>query len=152
MDVKRNAAQHEEASARERFAHSINRENVVCPYCERPAGNVGGRALYPYRHDLYEKRFWYCKRCQAWVGCHAGSVKPLGRLANAALRAAKQRAHAALDPLWKSGRMDRREAYSKLASRMKLSGTECHIGLFDEEQCERVVFIAKALDTECEAE
>ena len=150
--MKRNAAQHEEACARERFAHSIAREAVECPYCGREAANVGGRLLYPYRHDLYEKRFWHCKKCQAWVGCHAGGVKPLGRLANAALRVAKQRAHAALDPLWKSGRMDRREAYGKLASRMKLSGAECHIGMFDIADCERVVSIAKALDTECEAE
>lgn len=65
----------------------------------------------------------------------------MGRLADAHLRAAKQRAHKNFDPLWKSGKMTRREAYKWLASNMGISEEECHIGMFSEAQCSQVVNI-----------
>lgn len=43
---------------------------VTCDYCQRPAGLVTGASLYPHRPDLFEKRFWACSDCEAWVGCH----------------------------------------------------------------------------------
>jgi hypothetical protein len=36
------------------------------------------------------------------VGCHKGTTKPLGRLADAELREWKKRAHAAFDPVWQA--------------------------------------------------
>ncbi|MDE2467961.1 MAG: hypothetical protein KGL35_04280 [Bradyrhizobium sp.] len=115
--------------------------NVNCDYCHKPATLVTGDVIYPHRPDLGNKRFWHCRPCKAWVGCHANSPAhaPLGRLANAELRVAKQAAHAAFDPLWKSGRMTRLEAYRKLAECLGLDTKQTHIGRFDVELCQRVI-------------
>ena len=61
---------------------------VLCRYCTQPATLVPGAAIYPHREDLAAKRFWHRKARSAWVGCHPGTTKPLGILANAALRRA----------------------------------------------------------------
>ena len=74
-------------------------ETVTCPYCNNPAVLVGGDVIYPHRPDLYEKKFWQCDPCDAYVGCHRPGVgygdgtRPLGRLANAELREAKKNVH-----------------------------------------------------------
>jgi hypothetical protein len=47
---------------------------VICPYCERAAVFVEDSSLV-YRKDYGP--IWYCKPCQAWVGCHDGTRKPL---------------------------------------------------------------------------
>ena len=61
---------------------------VLCDYCKNSANLVGGKIVYPHRKDLYSKKFWHCKGCEAYVGAHKGSptYKPLGRLANKELR------------------------------------------------------------------
>ena len=110
---------------------------TTCNYCGQPAEIVSGREIYPQRRDLWLKWFWNCKPCGARVGCHPGTKRPLGRLANAELRAAKQAAHAAFDPLWKSGDMTRSEAYRWLGGMMGIA--EPHIGEFTVQQCERCV-------------
>lgn len=121
---------------------------VVCPYCDRPAKLVTGTVIYPHRPDLFEKWFWLCRADNAWVGCHPANrgndgTKPLGRLANAELRKAKQAAHAAFDPLWRSGAMKRRSAYAWLADALGISKENCHIGMFDVEGCKAVVAAVK---------
>lgn len=112
--------------------------DVTCPYCGNPAQLVTGEAVYPHRADLWEKKFYQCKPCGARVGCHPGTEKPFGRLANAELRRAKIDAHAAFDKLWKSGKMTRSSAYALLRSLMELKKGVCHIGMFDEVQCRMV--------------
>lgn len=79
----------------------------------------------------------------AYVGCHKGTNKPLGRLANAELRHWKQKAHSAFDPLWQHGRFKgrRKAAYAWLAKEMHLPEAETHIGMFDVSQCKRVIQI-----------
>jgi hypothetical protein len=84
---------------------------------------------------LAEKRFWLCHPCDAYVGCHPGTTRPLGTPANADLRVLRSRVHAALDPLWKGGRVRRSEAYERLAVAMGIPGEECHVGMFDEARC-----------------
>lgn len=112
---------------------------VSCPYCHRDAELVNGAVIYPHRRDLVAKRFWQCAPCSAWVGCHDGSTHPLGRLANAELRKAKQAAHAAFDPLWRSGTMQRKAAYAWLAEQIGVSVANCHIGMLDVDGCRAVV-------------
>ena len=112
---------------------------MICPYCGKEAALVTGRKLYPHRPDLAEKRFYECKPCDARVGCHGTSTKPLGRLANAELRREKSAAHRAFDPIWKSRRMKRGEAYRWLAERLSMAREDCHIGMFDVADCQRVV-------------
>ena len=48
-------------------------------------------------------------------------------------------AHIWFDSLWKSKQMTRKEAYSWLQEQMNLPPGECHIGMFNEEQCNRAV-------------
>lgn len=128
------------------------RYKPVCPYCKNTASLVGGQVIYPRRPDLASKKFWQCAPCDAYVGCHAdgawlytaeGKVVsdgtlPLGRLADAELRAAKQRAHAAFDPLWKEEGIPRKAAYAWLAKKMGVPVEQCHIGEFDVQQCAAV--------------
>ena len=112
---------------------------MTCPYCSEPAALVTGEAIYPHRPDLYTKKFWRCAPCDAHVGCHPGSEKALGRLADAELRRAKMQAHAVFDPLWKSGKYSRSGAYQMLAHKLGLKKADCHIGMFDVDQCKRVI-------------
>jgi hypothetical protein len=115
----------------------------ICPYCQNSSMLVTGAEVYPHRPDLVQLYFYRCQPCDAFVGCHPGSTKPLGRLANAELRRAKSAAHAAFDPLWKQGAMHRSSAYAWLAQMLGIAGSDCHIGLFDVEMCNRVVEICK---------
>jgi len=85
------------------------------------------------------KQFWNCDPCKAYVGCHPGTTNPLGRLANSELRKAKQKAHAAFDPIWKSGKLKRKAAYKWLADKIGIAEQNCHIGMMDVYQCLAVV-------------
>jgi hypothetical protein len=122
---------------------------VNCPYCGDEAKLEDSSKIY--RGRSYGPA-WICRKypvCDAYVGCHPGTEKPLGRLADRDLRAAKMKAHSALDPHWrrkvdlcgwrKSGA--RKWAYRKLAKEMGISEDECHVGMFDVEQCARVIAI-----------
>lgn len=117
---------------------------VKCDYCGNPASLVTGKEIYPNRPDLYSNKIWMCLPCRAWVGCHKDSnAVPLGRLANDDLRKAKSKAHSAFDPFWKSGKMRRKDAYAMLAGLLGIQAKDCHIGMFDIEQCARVVDVCR---------
>lgn len=117
-----------------------------CRYCKAQAkllcrSDIG----YPYRWDYGP--VWVCIPCKAWVGCHPGTTRPLGGLANAELRDWKVKAHAAFDPLWlRKMRRDqcskgkaRKAAYRWLAVQLGIPFKKTHIGYFDVGQCQRVV-------------
>lgn len=116
---------------------------MKCPYCGADAELSTGYKVYPHRPDLASLKIWACFPCDAWVGTHKNSPNnaPLGRLANAELRVAKRKAHAAFDPLWKSGQMSRKKAYALLSEKMKLKPEDTHIGMFDVEQCKVVIML-----------
>lgn len=120
----------------------LDSQGIICPYCNRHSKIVNGDVIYPHRKDLTFKKFHLCAQCEAYVGCHDKTGKPLGRLADAELRGYKVRAHYAFDPLWKSGVMTRTQAYSWLTDALKpyLNGP-AHIGEFDVEMCKRVIAI-----------
>lgn len=126
---------------------------ICCPYCNLDAHLVSGDTIYPHRPDLHHLHFWHCAPCGAYVGCHRGTERPLGGLANVELRLAKQQAHAAFDPLWKFHTwtdgyqtMTRDAAYEWLADQLGMSRADCHVGMFDVEQCQRVVEICNERD------
>lgn len=116
----------------------------VCPYCYEHAELVTGAVIYPKRPELASKQFWRCAPCQAHVGCHPGTMKPLGRLSDTSLRTWKMRAHQAFDPFWQAEGMTRKQAYQWLADQLGLNQEQCHIGLFDVAQCQRVVEVVTA--------
>jgi len=126
---------------------------VTCDYCGDEASLVGGDIIYPYRPDLATKKFWYCYADNAYVGTHQNSSnnKPLGRLANKNLRKLKSAAHSYFDPLWKrfierdglSKSKARKILYKWLAKELDIEKHQCHIGMFDEETCKRVIDLCK---------
>jgi hypothetical protein len=113
----------------------VKARHVTCDYCGGRAALLKGRDIYPHRGDLCDKPFYACRPCGAWVGCHPGTTKPLGRLADQHLRKAKMRVHALLDPLWRSGQIKRSSVYARLADHMGIPPKECHVGMFSLERC-----------------
>lgn len=117
-----------------------------CPYCNEwtectNSGEIYGKEYGP---------IYICRPCKAWVGCHKDpkrSRQALGRLANAELREWKKAAHAHFDPLWKlsTKKHKRARAYAWLAKEMNLTSDHCHIGMFNVEQCQRVIQICQQL-------
>ena len=123
------------------------KQPVVCPYCEKPAQLVSGEVVYPHRRDLYQKKFYICKSCDARVGCHKESGKPLGRLANSELRKAKMSVHKVFDVKWKRQKgVSRSDAYKWLAKSLNISRKECHIGMFDLKRCEEAIAVCNRVD------
>ncbi len=123
-------------------------EVLTCPYCGGPAEKVGGAVIYPHRGDLYDRFFWRCVPCKAYVGCHKQTGKPLGRLANQKLREARLKAHEALDRLWKTQIPEemgaqRSRTYKWLSRTLGIPKEKCHIGMFDEAQCKAVIAAAR---------
>lgn len=114
---------------------------VTCPYCGKPAKLVDSIEIYKTRS--YGKAY-LCKECDAYVGCHKGTDRPLGRLANAELRMWKQRAHAAFDILWQTKEFDRKSAYAWLADKLDIPIESCHIGMFDVDRCQQVIEVSLA--------
>lgn len=115
---------------------------LPCPYCRNPAELVTGKEIYPNRQDLFDLNFWRCEPCGAYVGCHkkqGDGSQPLGRLANAELRKAKTKAHAAFDPIWQGKEMKRSDAYAWLAKQLGAPVARTHIGEFNVADCMRVV-------------
>lgn len=94
---------------------------VICPKCGKPAAESSTR--YGQRHD--------CCGLRSWGG------KPL---AAPETHEARQRAHAAFDPLWKGkGRvLSRAQAYKRLAEELGIARRDCHISLMDEATASRV--------------
>jgi hypothetical protein len=121
--------------------------SIPCPYCHGQALPVTGAVLYPHRPDLAAKRFFLCDPCNAYCGTHPDG-RPLGRLADAKLRRARQYVHQLFDPLYlkaheaydgvDTGRIRnvaRARAYRWLAEQMRIHVDACHVGMFNVEQC-----------------
>ncbi len=131
----------------------------TCPYCSKAALLVDGCYIYPENPKMAGKNFWLCQPCDAWVACHENSptLKPVGRLANAELRAEKRKTHDAFDFLWQAGysrhlrtRDDRASksecikiAYRWLAEHMGLQDEQCHIGVFDVAECQKAQAVCR---------
>jgi hypothetical protein len=119
--------------------------NKICEYCGQDSVVVTGLKIYPHRPDLKHLMFYYCdyNHKPAYVGCHKGSIKPLGRLANAELRGFKSAAHQSFDPLWKIHKIfkSRGKAYNWLASSLNIKSEAAHIGMFDVDMCKKVIAI-----------
>ena len=110
-----------------------------CPYCAGNVQLVSGADVYPHRADLAAKPIWRCVGCGAYTGCHPGTTKRVGRLANEATRALKVQAHDAFDPIWKLGSMSRTKAYRWLRDATGLDERDCHIGWMDDASLRRVI-------------
>ncbi len=128
----------------------INAE--ICPYCGEIPDYVDSKVIY---HGKSYGMMYYCLNCDAYVGVHKGTNKPLGRLANKELREYKKLAHYYFDKISKTDlinkiydsvypeKSNRNKAYYWLAKQMGIDKEFCHIGMFDIDQCSMVVEICK---------
>ena len=114
-----------------------------CIECGKVATLVGGDAVYPHRPDLFHKRFWLCE-CGAYCGCHGATTRPLGFPCGYETRQARMAAHDVFDPIWRSGEVDRRGAYTWLADALGIKSEDCHIGMMSAERAYRVVELCEA--------
>ena len=112
--------------------------NVICHYCGQYAEFVDSSEVYKKSYGM----MYLCRDCKAYVGVYKGTNKPLGILANYELRTWKKRAHAAFDPLWKLYGLSRSDAYKMLSKRMNIAPKFTHIGMFDVDDCKRVIEIS----------
>lgn len=125
---------------------------IICPYCEKRAKLTTGKEVYPHRADLHPLKFWICRPCDAFVGCHknrkgeVGGTVPLGNLATKEIRKMRMIAHSHFDALWKDGSTSRGAAYELLAHHLGIDTPECHIGQFNIEQCEKTIEFAIVFD------
>lgn len=110
---------------------------MICPYCKKEAAWVSNEAVYGQR---YGKSYmcYYCRGCDAYVGCHNNTRSPLGTMANKELREWRMMAHAHIDPLWKSKRLKRGTLYSRVADYL---GRPIHIGEADIATCREIISI-----------
>lgn len=82
---------------------------------------TNGKERYPHRPDLYDLPFWKCDTCDNYVGCHHKTdnpTRPLGVIATKDILEARKRIHALLDPLWKSGKIKRGQAYAYVSKQL----------------------------------
>ena len=107
---------------------------MICPYCQKEALWVSNEEVYGNR---YGKSYmcYFCKDCDAYVGCHQNTTQPLGIMANRELRQLRMQCHALFDPFWKEGGMTRKNAYRFLVNKTGVR----HISQTTKEECERVI-------------
>jgi hypothetical protein len=108
---------------------------MICPYCNQSAKWVDNAEIYGKRYGK-SYMMWWCKPCDALVGCHQNTQKALGTLANKELRQWRMAAHRCVDPLWKSGEMTRQSVYTWLKEKF---GREIHMGEADIQTCKQII-------------
>ncbi len=114
---------------------------VVCPKCNKEAPWVENKEKYGKN---YGKSYmcYFCKPCGTYVGCHNNTKKPLGTMTDKYGMDLRQEAHHYFDQIWKSGKMNRRQAYQYLKGAF---GRQIHIGESDPSTCELIIQISKEL-------
>jgi hypothetical protein len=122
-----------------------HKKQVICPYCGAQALLREGSFLFenPYINHLY-----VCVRypaCDAYVAAHENTKKPMGSLANGALRKKRLLAHQYFDQLWKgvSPVFTRKQAYNWLSDKLGGHLRRMHIGRMGEGMCDLVILESK---------
>ena len=110
----------------------------ICPYCDCGTELVTDKDIYGPL-STFGGNFYRCLiNHDHYVGCHEGSKKSYGRIADKKLRELKHKGHEIFDPLWKNKPKvfrSRATAYYWLSKRMNIHRNYTHFGFFDEEQC-----------------
>lgn len=108
---------------------------MKCPFCTKKAQWCENKEVYGRNYGR-SYMIYLCKDCDAYVGCHRNSRKPFGTMANAELRRWRNEAHAHIDPMWKSGKIERKALYRLLD---KFFGKEFHVGGSTIDECKKVL-------------
>ena len=115
---------------------------TICRYCGGVIRLVPAETVYGSSANRLEKRnekIYQCQNCNARVGCHRGTNRPFGNVANEVLRLKRIETHQAFDSFWKQRHMSRTAAYKWLAEKMDLPMETAHIGGFEMDQCQKAI-------------
>lgn len=138
----------------DRHGNSLDPVETVCGECGNRAEPVTGEQIYPHRRDLSRKRFYLCRGCGAYVGCHDNTWQPFGTPALEHTRMMRRKAHGHFDPIWKAIQAsDRRlpandprrqvhariRGYEWLSKQLGIPMERCHIGMMTADEARRVV-------------
>ena len=119
----------------------------ICRYCGGVIRLVPADTVYRNssgRFGMKSEKIYQCQNCNARVGCHKGTDRPLGNVANEVLRLKRIETHRVFDSFWKRRHMSRTAGYKWLAKKMNLPEDAAHIGGFEMDQCQRVIDLCRA--------
>ena len=123
----------------------------ICRYCGGvirlvPAESVYGESAA--KLGMMGEKLYQCQNCSARVGCHKGTARPLGNVANEVLRLKRMEAHRVFDAFWKARHMSRTQAYKWLSQQMRIPVKQTHIGGFEMDQCQQVIDMCESAKKE----
>jgi hypothetical protein len=95
------------------------------------------------RSDSEWPFIYYCPSCEASVGCHKGTRRPLGRMADSSIRNLRKAAHFHFDRIWQQGFLERNEAYAWLAEQLGVEREKCHFGFLRAKHLVEAISICK---------
>ena len=126
----------------------------ICRYCGGvirlvPADTIYGAAVI--RLGLEREQIYLCQNCNARVGCHRGTTRPLGSVANEVLRLKRMETHQVFDAFWKRRGMTRTQGYRWLAEQMHIPEKRAHIGGFEMDDCEQAIRLCREYENTKEA-
>lgn len=104
-----------------------------CPYCKKEAEYIDSKDYYS--NGVSYGMMYICRPCDAYVGTHKNSGKPLGTIANKELRELRKKCHKLFDPLWKKSQLTRKGAYKFLEIKTGIK----HIAQASKEDCEKII-------------
>lgn len=119
---------------------------AICRYCGGVIRLIPAETVYGSSANRLGKKgekLYQCQNCNARVGCHKGSIRPLGNVANEVLRLKRIEAHQVFDGFWKQRGMSRTAAYKWLAEKMSLPEEAAHIGGFEMDQCQEAIELCR---------
>lgn len=86
-----------------------------------------------------------CTECEARCGMHPFTAIPLGTIADEELRQVRTACKPVFEQIWKTGRMDRTQAYAWLAGELGIAPEQCHWGLFERHTCLQARDLSRAV-------
>lgn len=113
----------------------INKENICSCGCKTEF--VDSKIIY---HGKSYGMIYFCKNCGGYVGVHPGTNIPLGTCADKETKILRMKAHKAIENKFGD---NKNKAYKWLQSTMGLKKENAHIGLFDKEQCQKVIELCR---------
>ena len=86
---------------------------TICRYCGGPVRLIPASLVFgasTERLGQENEMLYQCQNCNARVGCHKGTTRPLGDVANEMLRLKRMETHRVFDEMWRRRNWSRREA------------------------------------------
>lgn len=119
----------------------------TCIHCQSSVQAVHHNEIYGRPYGKWPWAY-QCSGCAAYVGMHPFTHIPLGTLATPAIRKSRMECKIPFEKLYRSGKISRGEAYSRLARKLSIKEEECHFAWFDVEMCHRARKASMEIDQE----